>query len=511
MSKWSLLAITPVAALVVFTVLDACVQNQSGSIPGASAPAVEWVSYHTEVPYTPAAFDALTSGLFGANAQSGKMIADQELAPGVYVKSVRDPSTNDQTQLTFSFDDGTNPRRPLAVAPASFSIGQLFITTVDAAVAKMTAQNAAQPGSGEMFLLEYRVTSAMGGHLSLAFRGNLGVYTMALDISSPPTSLTPGQINTPAANGAPFDTVAGTVWFHLTKDDFDFFVDRAYGKGATSKQNFTDFSLSPHEWLHLTVVPHLDQRFVSVNFDVITVAGQRVRVASAPASVDAGDAFHSLVSSSMGRMLAQEKAQPGSSSPWSSPFYYDNPQGGGVVQVIAEGKAGIFDIAYAIESPRHPLRDVSFLPFQTVNIPPPDPNQTASCQMLGFQPAPKGSFNMTFTASNVVTRSAPMPLVGTIYCSIYKQSDVTGGGPVPGATSILDFTVPNANLSATTPTTYTSPPLWAGDYQILCGQDIHGTGKVGYQDPVTLPIGGYTVACDKNPVTVEFAILDPQM
>jgi hypothetical protein len=28
-------------------------------------------------------------------------------------------------------------------------------------------------------------------------------------------------------------------------------------------------------------------------------------------------------------------------------------------------------------------------------------------------------------------------------------------------------------------------------------------------DPVTLPIGGFPLACDKNPVTVEFAILCP--
>jgi hypothetical protein len=28
-------------------------------------------------------------------------------------------------------------------------------------------------------------------------------------------------------------------------------------------------------------------------------------------------------------------------------------------------------------------------------------------------------------------------------------------------------------------------------------------------DPVTLPIGGFTVACNVNPVAVQFAILNP--
>ena len=47
------------------------------------------------------------------------------------------------------------------------------------------------------------------------------------------------------------------MWFHLTKDDFDYFVDHAYGKDATAAQNFNDFALVPHTWLRLTVTPHL--------------------------------------------------------------------------------------------------------------------------------------------------------------------------------------------------------------------------------------------------------------
>ena len=51
--------------------------------------------------------------------------------------------------------------------------------------------------------------------------------------------------------------------------------------------------------------------------------------------------------------------------------------------------------------------------------------------------------------------------------------------------------------------------MYAGEYQILCAQDLDASGGASKGDPVTLPIGGYTAACNRNPVTVEFAILDP--
>jgi hypothetical protein len=109
-------------------------------------------------------------------------------------------------------------------------------------------------------------------------------------------------------------------------------------------------------------------------------------------------------------------------------------------------------------------------------------------------------------------------LTGDIGCSIFNASDVTVSGPNPGAVSLEDFTVPQANLLASTlPTFTTTTSLPDGSYQILCAQYIEpvpGDGGMDSQveqgDPVTLPIGGFQVACNINPVAVQFAILDPQ-
>src|SRR5262249_25603052 len=143
--------------------------------------------------------------------------------------------------------------------------------------------------------------------------GDRGAYTLALNIASPRTSLLPDRIGRAADGFGPFDTVAGTVTFHMSKDQFDYFTDHAYGKGATGRQNFRDFALVPHEWLRLTIEPQLDKQYVNVGFELLAGDGSRVAVARAPASILAGDAFRTLVDRSMGQMLAAEEKKPGSS------------------------------------------------------------------------------------------------------------------------------------------------------------------------------------------------------
>jgi hypothetical protein len=480
--------------------------------PAATQASQEWVNFHTEVPFDPSTFDGIASGLFGAGAQAGKFVTSYAIETGVTVSAAAEPTTPDQTRLTFAFDDGTNPQRVLAVAPASFEVGGLYITTVDAAISTMQAEEAMQPGSSESWFLEYRVASAMGGTLSFGIRGVLGVFTLVVDVTSPHTNLAAGKIGTPVGGFAPYDTVAGTVYFHLTQDEFDFFSSHAYGQGAESQQNFTDFALVPHTWLRLTVQPHLQQEFVDVGFDVLTNSGQRIPVSEAPASTIAGSTFQALTNRYVTNMLAEEAAMPGSSTPWQVPFYYDSPNGGGVVEVIAQSDHGTFEIAYAIVSPQHTLNDVPFVAYEPVKFVPPSPQQTESCQQLGNKLAPRGTFDVTFTASSVVTMSPNLkgPLKGTIYCSVFNASDVTIAGPNADAKSLQDFNLPNADLMAATAPAFTTNSFFDGDYQILCYQDLFGTGMTQQYDPVTLPIGSYTIACDKNPVTVQFALLDPE-
>jgi hypothetical protein len=509
-------------SLVSFVgILSSCTNGNSGpsSAPmdstGQSTASVEWVSFHTEVPFAAGDFHALASGLFGADAQAGKLITQRTVSPGITLGAAVDPSTPDQTQLTLAFDDGTPEGRTLAVVPASFAVGNIFLAATDAALAKMQADNAKQPGGGESFLLQYQVTSTQGGTFSFGVHGASGVYTLVLDVGSPTTNLALGSIGKPAYKGDPYDAINGTVWFHLTQDDFDYFVGHAYGKDQTAAQNFNDFALEPFSWLRLTVTPHLDQQYVNVAFDVLGTDGSRTPFAKAPASILAGGVFQSLVDRNMTTMTAQEKAKAGSSTPWTVPFYYDAPVDGGVVQVIAQGQTGIFQIAYAVQSPRHTLRDVPFLPYKAVDVMPPPQGTTTSCDQLGnpgIVASDSGAFSITFSASDQVLKSPDLkgPLVGNILCSVFHAADVTVTGPTMGAVSLQDFSLAKANLGGSAPPTFLTSVFPKGEYQILCFQDLMGDGAPHKGDPVTLPIGSFPIACNLNPVTVQFALLDPQ-
>jgi hypothetical protein len=457
----------------------------------------------------PTDFHALASGLFGADAQAGNFVM-KELTPGFTVAGSAETATPTQSRVTFAFDDGGKPRT-LAIVPASFQVGTIFVQTLDVALATMMAEEAQKAGSGASWFIQYQVQSPMGGTMSFGVRAGNGVYTLVIDIQSPQTSLIVGNVGMPANNttGGPVDSVAGTVNFQLTKDDFDYFVDHAYGQGATGSQNFKDFSLVPHTWLRLTVTPDLNDKLINVGFQVLLADNTtRIDLAKAPASILAGDAFHALVDHNMETMLAQEAAKPGSSTPWTAPFFYNQPTGGGVVQVVAQGAAGLFNVAYAVQSPLHPLTDVPFVAWKPVTI-TPDPPTT--CDQQGHTLAQQGVFQMTFTASSVILNNPKGPLTGTLFCSIFHASDVSVTGPVSGAIALQDFQIPNADLSGANPPMFTSNMLYDGDYQVLCFQDRTGVGMPAMNDPVTLPIGSFPIACDVNPIDIEFALLDPEM
>lgn len=496
------------------------VGSGSGGAPssdstGESTESVEWVSFHLEVPFAATDFHPLVAGLFGSDAQAGTFITKKEISPGVFLTSTADPTTPQQSRVSLTFDDGTPTGRTLALVPASFDIGNTFLTTIDAAIKTMQTEEMQSAGSSESYLLQYQVTSPKGGTFSFGVRGVTGTFSLVLDVSSPTTTLTMGKIGEAAAATAPYDSIAGTVFFHMTKDDFDYFVQHAYGTAATVGQNFEDFELVPHNWLRLTVTPHLTDKFVDVGFKVLANDGTRIPVAQAPASVLAGATFQALVDRSMATMNAQEAAKPGSSYPFQIPFYYNDPNGGGVVQVIVQGTQGVYVVDYAVQSPRHALKEVPFNAYKTVIFTPPDAAANASCNQLGnpgIVLAPSGAFDITFTMSSVILSNPPAePLVGDIQCGTYKASDVTAGGPNPGVSAIQNFTVKGASFQPGAPAPhYLTANMPAGQYQILCGQDIHHNGNVGFGDPVTIPIGSLTLACNLNPVTVQFALLDPQ-
>jgi hypothetical protein len=473
-----------------------------------------------ELPVAAADLDRILSPLFGTDAAEGRLLAPLEIQPGMYLASEADLRTPEQVVLSFLMDTSTGDspaRRTVTRVPASFRYGSVFLDVAGAALAQADRVTA-RGDSMSPFRIEYRTRSAQGGTLTLALDSDGTRHRFVVDARTPRTSLLPSRHNLPALEGPPFESIYGLVLFNMSRDNFDFFVDRAYGISQGSAQNFRDFHLVPHSWLRLTVSPELDDNRVDVAFELATEDGRRLPVARAPASLVGGEQFKQTVFRLMDTMTAQEELDPGSSSPFEAPYYYDDPQGGGVVEVIVRGEGGHFQVAYAVETPVQELLDVDFLAYQgQVEVPDDWDRLDPSCAELGSQAAAQGYFTVTFEASSTVrgSRSIKAPLQGPVWGSIFRSQDVIITGPLPGTSAVASFAFPDVDLREGPSPAFRIPTqLPAGDYQILGFMDIDRNAEPSDPDPdsgdpVMIPIGGFELRCAETPVTAQFAILRP--
>lgn len=481
----------------------------------------EFVGFTTELTVTADAFSQIVGPLLGSPAANGAGHTNFVFQNGILLDSRVDERTPEQLVITIGMETATGAepfRRIASRHPVSTTYGQLFVDTVLAAIATAD-RNLARSGSMETFRIEYRSRSAAGGSLIVAYDFDGREGRLVLRTEGPRTSLLPDRINAPAYDGAPFETVYGLVNFQVDRDQFDFFVNRAYGISAGAAQNFNDFYLLPHDWLRLTVTPELDQQRIDVAFEVVTLDGRRLPVSRAPASMLAGEQFMETVFRMIQNMEDGEVAGPGATTRWEVPFYYDDPESGGVVEVIATGADGVMRIAYAVESPARTLEEVDFVGYQgSIEVPDGWDRVDPACADLGSVEAAQGFFTIRFNASSTVRRSLDNPerIQGNVWGSIYRDADVRISGPIDGAQPVASFAFENVDVGpeGSLATYRIDTPLTAGDYQVLGFLDIDNNADPADPgpdpgDPVMIPIGGFTLRCAEHPITAEFAILLP--
>ena len=482
---------------------------------------VEFVGLSLSTPTTADDFGAFLDPLYGDEARQGRFHRGLEVQPGVRLSAAEDPDHPEQVVIELTMEVASSAElreRTIFRAPASYAYGRIFKETALAALAHAHSVYDSDSADAEPMVLEHRLRSASGGSLDIRLRYAAGQSWMEIQTHAPHTSLLPGSVNTQAFAGDPYESLAGTVWFSLTVDQFEFFSKRAYGITAGAAQNFADFELSPHNWLRLTVTPQLEDDVVDVEFEVMTLGGERIALAKAPASLVAGQQFRENVFRMHRNMVQQEQAAPGASSRFEVPFYYDDPEGGGVVQVIAQGGAGSgFRIAYAVESPVGFLRDTGFVPYQGDVDTEDAPEDEATCEELGSKDAIEGRFLVSFAITDTIRDNPNLdgPLRGYITGAIYRAEDVGGLGPREGTQSVGVFTFDDVDLTDpdNPPTFQLDDVLPTGDYQLLAFMDIDGNrgeeDEPDRGDPVVLPIGAFPLRCEIQPVTVEFGVLLP--
>jgi hypothetical protein len=289
----------------------------------------------------------LLAATVGATASADTPPTTQQLREGLFVTALpQGPLVLLRVEVT---REETGEREAITEVALSAELGRTFVTLVEAALTTAEAIFASQHFAAP-WELQLHAESLSGGEAVVKVAGDAEAhFTLGWEFASPQRPIDRFRVPTAFAHGkGGQEHLTATVHFPTTLETFVQFVDRAYGRGPTER--FTDFPLSPHRWLLLTVTAQdATNRVVDVHFDALTLRGERLFVAEAPASTSVGGRFVEQTVTRMQEMLREEATQPGSSRKWQTEFYYADPQTG-VVVVVVQGERGLFDIAYHLET-----------------------------------------------------------------------------------------------------------------------------------------------------------------
>jgi hypothetical protein len=180
---------------------------------------------------------------------------------------------------------------------------------------------------------------------------------------------------------------------------------------------------------------------------------------------------------------------PGTSQPFSIPYYYDDA-GGGVVQVRVTGDRGRFVVYYDLETPRYAPGD---------DVPGP-----LDLRIDGGTPdagGAEGHLRIRFVASPLVRSSASRvdPLTGTIHGAIYRSADIEALRPIEGREALEAIRIDGADLTAKGASVeYATGGLAPGSVMVLAFFDLDGNAVAGDEepdsgDPVTISLASWDV------------------
>lgn len=438
--------------------------------------------------------EALFAFLRALFADEGSDEAFPHVVPGgLVVTRVVDPDDmGGVARLRYQMPGKSGELLDVASVPVSQSMGQRFALVIESASERMEAyleQEDADPNRETD--LSLTAHSDTGGRITLRVLGVGSTLRLVHEVRGPHQLIGDLSHGEPATVSGDWSRFGMSVGFIVRKDQLNFFVDKAYGRGQAEGQSFDHFILGPpHDWLNVTVTPWIGLvPAVEVSFEAILEDGQRIPYAAAPASDIMGAQFIEVVNGAMTAMTEQERQATGSSTPFEIPYFYDNPEGG-IVQVRVVGEDGVFTIYYDLTSKPVPNGD-----------PPPEVEPPDVALDGGTGDGGEGKLNVTFQASDLVLESELLDaeLECQIWANVFRSDEVLVTGPIEGAEVLASIEVPYADLREG----IRSVPVITSDIpavrvKILGFCDVDGNADLDDPapdrgDPVTVPFKEFQV------------------
>lgn len=403
---------------------------------------------------------------------------------------------------------------------------ETFTTMVKTAAASARAQGLfTQPttisldavsAAGGTVRFEYACSASPSGEL---------IQSMKVGAATPPTGTDRGRTNTPATAGVAYSQLTVEITTNTSRDEFEYFANRAVGRGGAPVPAIEDFEIPSHPWLHVSIGSNVTDQSITTTLQGVSRDGVRYELGRATSTVADSirfvDSTLNLVDSALtGFPPAAPDAVSGDveTPAWTAPFTATDtaqPAGATAATLQATLSAGVgpdLELTLRGSTIYDLLDDVEYTASSTDAEFEPAPQSPTACGELGSIDAGGGRFVLTFAlAPGLAKALSGVDIIGTVYGAQYEGADVVGGQPRPGAAALGVFAINDVNLTSGTSDPNPLESLGsAGPYQFFGFLDANGNAnptnpQADAGDLVLRPISPYTLRCDEQPISLEFA------
>lgn len=417
---------------------------------------------------------------------------------------------------------------PLAQAPASRITIGTFSDIVNAAMTDNVQQGQKGDVAGSVNVI-YQAASPTGGSITINVEIDaLGSATATVSGQTADVIPTGDKVLKPAYSGIAYEKLTVQTDALTNSDYVSFFGGRALRRSGGNLPPVDDVPFASHDWLRVTATPNTSTRDISLAVATVSTGGDRTELGSAAVSlVDASaylDQVRTLAVASAAAQKAAATAGPTSkaaadaSVSWSAPLAATAEQNGDGaatdIDVVIKGGANL-TVSLSVSVQRDVIATVDpIVRSDKVEVQPPSKVSDEDCSALNSSRTGSGTFNVAFRASPTLKATlGNTPIRGDVFLSAYPQVEFKDGSIRPGATTTASLRAKDVDITKGTSQRYLlDHNAEAGVYDFIGFMDINGNAdpkqpSPDLGDPIIVPVSGYTLACTKQPVDVEFAMI----
>lgn len=441
-----------------------------------------------------------------------------ELASGAHIDSAQAPDANDQLVLSLSTEKATaEGNQAILVAVPSDAVRLKQFDGIMRTALELNAEADASGTPNDPLSLSYSVDSPNGGMLALDVEDLPGLPPqMTVRAESPTVRTTPERLNRPALDGSPLDHIRVVITTAASVSDIAFLADRALGLSAADTPPVRDVSVSRHGWAHVSTTRDATNGIVSASVDAVTDDG-RFLIGSGSTSMLLADNLVRSAAAQDRHMREVEASAPGTSAPWATTLSMtsgaeSDGTNANTFDVSVSGGAGQTSVKLDLSTTFDGLDDVDPVAIQGVTPKSKaESGRKPTCSDIGAKEGNSGVFQVQFAITTSLRRVLGEGAVsGNAYLFQWEASDLAGVAPRPGTTSRSTVTIGNLKFAKTNPKPQRLPnTAVTGVYDFTGFLDRNLNADPSNPVPDTgdlliVPVSGYELVCDVQPITVEF-------